>query len=304
VSPVRAAAVLAGLALAGCELQDVSLADVGDEVIAEVVLEAGAFRQLALLHRTLGTGESVRVDGALIEVRDDAGGTLVFQPVDDDVCLDIDADRIGLVVGSCYASSPASSFAIIPEATYTLSITLPDGGRLRGTTTVPAPFEIVEPAAVRCAVPIDSTVELVWKSSPGAWVYVAEAGLVGIRTALEPEGIAVPRDPLRLLGLSITAEDTTIVFPTEFGLFDRADPELGPVLLRIRDGLPPGVSADVVVSAADRNYVNWVRGGRFNPSGMIRVPSVSGDGIGVFGSLVPVHRRFEARSDGELQRCG
>ncbi|MGD8276708.1 MAG: hypothetical protein PVH00_01725, partial [Gemmatimonadota bacterium] len=195
-------------------------------------------------------------------------------------------------------------YTIVPDATYSLAITLGDGRRLEGRTTVPSPFEVVNPAATRCAVPVDSTLELIWRSSPGAWVYVVETSLAGIRTALEPDGIDVPHDPLRLFGLSITAEDTTIVFPTEFGLFDRADAELGPVLLRIRDGLPPGVLADVVVSAADRNYVNWVRGGNFNPSGMIRIPSVSGDGTGVFGSLVPVYRRLESRSDGELQRCG
>jgi len=304
MSAVRAVAVLAALVLSGCELQQISLADVGDEVIAEVILEAGAPRQLALLHRTLGTGETVRVDGAVIEVRDGTGAGLVFGPVDDDVCLDIDADRIGVVVGSCYASPLTSSYSVVPDATYSLAITLSDGGRLEGRTTVPAPFAVVNPAAVRCAVPVDSALELVWTKSPGAWVYVVETSLIGIRAALEAEGIPVTRDPLRLLGLSITAEDTTLVFPTELGLFDRADPEIGPVLLRIRDGLPPGVAADVTVSAADRNYVNWVRGGNFNPSGMIRIPSVSGDGTGVFGSLVPVHRRLESRSAGELQRCG
>jgi hypothetical protein len=304
MSAARAVTTVALLVVAGCELQQISLAEVGDEVIAEVILEAGAPRQLALLHRTLGTGESARVDGALIEVRDSAGVALVFRPAADEVCLDIDPDRIGLVVGSCYASAVASAYDVVPGATYWLAITLPDGGRLQGRTTVPAWFEVVRPPPVRCAVPIDATLELVWRTSPGAWVYVAETSLTGIREALEPDGVDVPRDPLRLLGISVTAGDTTIVFPTEFGLFDRVDPELGPVLLRIRNGLPPGVIADVVVSAADRNYVNWVRGGNFNPSGTIRIPSVSGDGTGVFGSLVPVRRRLESRADGELDRCG
>jgi hypothetical protein len=303
MSTLRGLALLAVLALVGCELQQVSLADVGDEVIAEVILEAGAPRQLALLHRTLGTGETVRVDGAIIEIRDATGASLPFGPVDDDVCLDIDADRIGVTVGSCYGSPLGASYSVVPEATYSLAITLPDGGRLEGRTTLPAPFEVVSPAAVRCAVPVDSAFELVWTKSPGAWVYVVETSLIGIRAALAADGIPVARDPLRLFGLSITAEDTTLVFPTEIGPFDRADPEIGPVLLRIRDGLPPGVAADLTVSAADRNYVNWVRGGNFNPSGMIRIPSVSGDGTGVFGSLVPVHRRIESRPDGQLERC-
>lgn len=44
------------------------------------------------------------------------------------------------------------------------------------------------------------------------------------------------------------------------------------------------------IAAGDRNYVNWLRGGRFNPSGMIRVPSVHGDGTGVFGSVASTRR--------------
>jgi hypothetical protein len=43
------------------------------------------------------------------------------------------------------------------------------------------------------------------------------------------------------------------------------------------------------VAAADRNYINGVRGGSFNPSGPVRISSVVGDAVGVFGSLVPLH---------------
>jgi hypothetical protein len=49
------------------------------------------------------------------------------------------------------------------------------------------------------------------------------------------------------------------------------------------------VIADVTIAAADRNYVNWERGGNFNPSGLIRVASIRGDGTGTFGSMV-THR--------------
>ena len=41
--------------------------------------------------------------------------------------------------------------------------------------------------------------------------------------ALAPQGIAVEEDPLYLLGISVSEEDTTVVFPTEFGVFDRFD---------------------------------------------------------------------------------
>lgn len=301
---LRSIAALLPLATAACELQDVTIAEVGDAVIAEIILQAGAPRQLALLHRTLGTAEGAAVPGAVIEVRDAAGRVMPFEAAPGDVCLDLDQDREGTVAGSCYRSLDNAPFTIQPAGTYSLAITLPDGGRLAGRTTVPGAFAVTVPAAVRCAVPVASTLELEWTAAPGAWVYVVETSLLGIRAALRSAGIDVPRDPLRLFGLAVTGQDTTIVFPTEFGLFDRADPELGPVLLALRNGLPPGVMADVVVAAADRNYVNWVRGGSFNPSGVIRVPSVSGDGTGVFGSLVPEYRRLESRADGALPRCG
>jgi hypothetical protein len=61
-------------------------------------------------------------------------------------------------------------------------------------------------------------------------------------------------------------------------------------LLRLlQTGLPGGTTARVVVAAADRNYINGVRGGSFNPSGPVRISSVVGDGVGVFGSLAPLH---------------
>jgi hypothetical protein len=103
-------------------------------------------------------------------------------------------------------------------------------------------------------------------------------------------GIDVTEDPLVLLGLSISREDTTIVFPGEFGVFDRGDLDRD-LLAFLQRGLPAGASASVVVTAGDRNYVNWVRGGGFNPSGQVRLPSLSGiGGTGVFGSQVV--RRF------------
>jgi hypothetical protein len=119
---------------------------------------------------------------------------------------------------------------------------------------------------------------------------VNETVIVGIKDAFAPLGIDVKSDTLELLGLSISASDTTIVFPGEFGIFSRfeLDQELATSL---QDGLPAGVRAPVMISATDRNYVNWVRGGNFNPSGQVRVPSVRGDGTGVFASSVT--RTFE-----------
>ena len=108
----------------------------------------------------------------------------------------------------------------------------------------------------------------------------------GVRDALEAEGIVadIP-DPLVLRGLAIGDEDTTIVLPAEFGLFDRFS--LNPALiLALQRGIPPGVVFDVTVAAVDQNFVDWVRGGDFNPSGLIRTPSLFGDaGTGALGSM-------------------
>jgi len=85
-----------------------------------------------------------------------------------------------------------------------------------------------------------------------------------------------------------------VVVPTEVGVFDRFsyDQQL---LRAIQGGFPPDVQVHILVAAADRNFVNGVRGGQFNPSGSVRVPSVVGDGVGVFGSIVPLRLVMDVR---------
>ena len=104
-------------------------------------------------------------------------------------------------------------------------------------------------------------------------------------------------------GLSVTSADTSLLFPTELGLFNRFDDEALPILLAIRDGLPPEVSSFVVIAAADRNYVNWVRGGNFNPSGLVQSSSIAGDGAGFFGSLVTRGASISTTSQSSFPPC-
>ncbi|HUF69945.1 MAG TPA: hypothetical protein VMM79_14970 [Longimicrobiales bacterium] len=268
---------------AGCSLTETSLADGNDIVIAELVLRAGdTAPQRAFLYRTIGSGQASVVSGAAIEVSDAAGRAMTFVEVPARNCID---DVMGPVDGTCYIQD-GDAVAILAGSTYSLRITLRDGSVLTGTTTVPGDFEIGTPSDAVCRLDPGTTIDLRWTPARDAWVYVTEAGLNGLAEALAAQGIELEDEPLRLLGLSISREDTTLAFPTGFGLFDRADPAVADALLAIRDGLPPGVRASVVVAAADRNYVNWVRGANFNPSGLVRVPSVRGDGTGVFGSIV------------------
>jgi hypothetical protein len=93
------------------------------------------------------------------------------------------------------------------------------------------------------------------------------------------------------------------VLPGEFGVFERFnyDPDL---FRAIDGGFPEGVDLSVALAAADRNWVNSIRGGNFNPSGLIRISTVVGDGVGVFGSLVVTHIQIPVTTRSGLPRCG
>jgi len=290
------------LLLPACSLTETTLADAQDTVIVELVLRVGdSDVQRAFLYRTLGTGLVSEVPGAVIEVSDAQGSVMTFARTETRRC--ISDDVLGPPDGSCYIEV-GNAFDVRPGGTYTMRVTLRDGSVITGRTTVPGDFEMTRPVTNICRLTPGQAVDLHWTMADGAWVYVAEAELGGLAAALEPSGIELNEDPLRLLGLAISREDTTLAFPGGFGLFDRADPDVADALLAIRDGLPAGVRAGVVVAAADRNYVNWVRGGNFNPSGLVRVPSVQGDGTGLFGSVVLKSRVLTTVASSTAEPCG
>lgn len=284
--------------LAACDLQEITVAESDDFVVAEITLRAGDTVQYAFLHRTLQTGSSGAVDGAVVEVTDASGAVLPFAKTDQADCL---SDDITNAAGTCYASTRAD-YSIKPGQTYSLRIRLPDGGVMTSVTRVPSGFQLTRPTVPVCSLAPNTVLPIAWTVSDDAWVYVSETLLNNLTPALSAQGITLDEDPLLLFGLSFSNQDTTILFPTQFGLFQRFDEGLTAALIAIQRGLPPGVVADVTVAAADRNYVNWERGGNFNPSGLIRVASVRGAGTGTFGSIVP--RRFVARTDtGSFPAC-
>jgi hypothetical protein len=305
---MRRMALLAGavLPLAACELREITIALPQDIVVAEVVLQQGERVQTAYLHRTLSPRGSARVFDATVSVHDEERDSTISYFADaDSLCLS-PAPPGGLAgTGTCYFARGRADM-VRPGATYTLRVGLTDRPDLVGSTRVPAAFDIVAPAAERCRLPPDTSFRLAWTPSQGAWVYVAQARFDGLVGALRAGGVPVPPEltdePLDLLGLAIGSSDTTLLFPGGFGLFDRADDSLHPILLALRAGVPAGVATTVAIAAADRNYVNWVRGGSFNPSGTVRVPSVTGGGTGVFGSLV-VRRRVLDTGEAALPPC-
>lgn len=273
-------------AAAGCELQEVTVAEPDDLVVVEAIAQyrpSGGSRIFVILHRSFGPGDGT-VPGADVRVTraDGSGVQLSEMPTLGPCLVEGASPESDPARGTCYRAEPV---VLAPGGALRLDIETERGERLEAETVVPGLFGFRRPATLlgRCTLEPDRPFELSWGPSEGAWAYVAETEIFGLPAALEPLGITLDVDPLYLLGLSVGRADTTIVFPSEFGVFDRFDLDRD-VALYLQGGVPPATASRVTVAAVDRNYTNWVRGGNFNPSGTVRVPSVRGDGTGFFGS--------------------
>ena len=280
------AATLSALVL-GCELQEVTVVEVENVVVAEAYALVGVpspgfgidNRLVVFLGSTVGGQPDPALEAARVDVRRSGGGRYRLQRVPVENCV---SDRARERPGVCYDGG-FDAINIRPGDELALEIRLPDGRRLEANTRVPGAFE-VEDDISECRLAPDTPFEVRWTQAAGASAYVNETRIDGLDNALAPEGITAP-EQLYLLGLAVSVSDTTIVFPGEFGVFDRFDLDQA-LTVRLQRGLPEGAAALVAISAADANYVNWARGGNFNPSGQVRIPSVRGDGTGVFGSVV------------------
>jgi len=292
--PAFAAAWLLVAAAAGCELAEVVTVEAEDLLVVEAVLHAGEGMQRIVLHRALRDGTVPGERGAEVRVESEEGRIFRFLEASRDECLGLDSteDDGGALDGIDLACYVAQGAVPQPGQAYILDVTTVRGERLEGETVVPGPFRWRSPALPfgleRCVLPAGESLKLTWSRSEGAWAYIGELEIEGMEEVLAARGVEadIP-SPLRLTGLAISESDTTLTLPRDFGLFQRGSIPLD-VLLALQQGLPEGTSARLVLAAADRNYVNAVRGGAFNPSGTVRVPSVRGDGTGVFASLVPL----------------
>lgn len=282
--------------LAGCTIADVTVPPSEDRLVIEAVLRTDREQQIILLHRSVQGNASGEASDAEVVVTTELGQRVVFSPNAgrcfemDPVYLQYDSLRVH---ASCYVSAPEDGNWVVPGQTYDLTVRTPQGEEARSRTTTPgafrvhgirtasAPFEL----APVCRLQPNTPLVVSWSPSPGAWGYLAPLTLFGLSRTL-PSSLNPP-DPMELVGLAITARDTQLVLPAEFGVFERF--QYNQELLRaLQGGLPAGTMAQVVIAAADRNYINGVRGGNFNPSGQVRISSIVGDGVGVFGSLTPL----------------
>ena len=292
--------------VAACELQEITVARSEDVVVAEVYLssDVNGVSGTAWIHRTLGNaGSRQEMSAADVFLRAESRvSTVRLRLAEPSVCA---GDELpDDFPGSCFFAGPLDPRYFGPGSFVEAIIRLPDGGRITGQTRVPGRYELLSPRTNRrrmCSVEPAQRLTVEWTRAQGAWAYISETQIINLTAALEDTNIEVEEDPLLLVGLSISETDTTIVFPSEFGLFDR--PNLGRDLaLVLQEGLPFGTQAEVVIAAADRNYVNWVRRGVFNPSGIVRTPSLHGDGTGVFGSVV--RQRFTVDAGLDLPKPG
>ena len=277
------ALVLLGAGAAACELEEITLVDAEDVVVAEVYVNLASDPEdnevRAFLHRTVGTGTSVEdLFDARITIRRSDGLSFLVPGAAVEDCVET---APLLEPGACFLVDDATTTVLSPGDIFELDILLADGGIIFGATQVPGRFDLPYPET--CRLPPDVLMDVRWSRSDRAWAYLNETSIRDLPAALEPEGIEAKDDPLYLLGLSVADSDTSIVFPSQFGVFNRLDLDQD-VALRLQRGLPAGSRAQISITAVDRNYVNWARGGNFNPSGQVRIASLRGAGTGVFGA--------------------
>jgi len=317
-SPRRCASRATGSALAfalllatsGCELTEVTLAEPTDLVVAEVLIQHFDTTVLAsaLLYATQGSKDPGRVRDARVVLTPEGEDAVVLPRVDPSQCLDF-VPREPVTEAACYASRSALAH-LGPERHVDLTITLPDGAEIRGSTRTVGAFDVAGRARMAtgpgglplCYLPAETPFELTWTRSEGAWGYIIESWLHGLPKALAAEGITTRQDPLLLIGVSLAASDTTIVFPSQVGLAERLDDD-NDVLRALQDGLPAGASATIYIVAADRNFVRWFRGASFNPVGAERISSLTGDGFGYFGSTAMRGIAVTTALSSDVPRC-
>ena len=312
------AIVSVSLAAAGCELTEVTVELPPDVIVAEVQVvltldledDEPSLTAWTLLHRTYQPEGAPSLSGAVVTVSGEEGDTvrLVEQAGIEPCLLPDTVEDFSSPGAACYrAEATPAPFA--PGEVLSLQIRAADGRVLTGASLVPGAFSMtgLTQENGQCRMQPDTNNRFQWTPSDDSWAYITDARLEGLAAALASRGINAP-DTLYLAGVSIGREDTDIVFPRNLGVFDffDADEDGREVIRALKMGLPEGTRAGVAVTAVDRNWVNWARGGNFNPSGEVRIPSVFGEGTGMFGTAIQrrVRIRSSLRGEGEPPRCG
>ena len=252
------------------------------------------------------------VPGAAVRITGASGRSLSLVEEEDPLgtCTVLPEDLYGVdgplgTIGSCHTATEA--FAVFaPGEVLTLAVTTPDGAVLEGTSRMPDAFVpqglLVEDG--RCRVEPDTGYRFAWAPVEGAWAHVGEAEITGLSPSLWSSS-----DPLYLpvTVLGRGRDVTDMVFPRDFLLELLSDVDNVELHRTLDAGLPGGARADVTIAALDRNWANWIREGRLNINGETVIPSVFGDGTGMFGTAVRWKVEVESRAAagaGDVPLCG
>ena len=193
--------LLLGLALSGCELDEVTLAQPEDIPVVEAYIRVGDGEDQisAFVHWTLGTRPARDLLALGVSLTGEDGVAIPLFPEAFSECL-----REGLeedVEGVCYSVGSWAEGRFEPGTRVELEILFEDGGVIRGATVIPDSISLIQPAAGgQCALPPGRNLEFVWSRSPGVWAYSAETEISDLRSALASEGIVVETDSVALLG--------------------------------------------------------------------------------------------------------
>lgn len=295
------------VALGACDLDEVTIPSGDDTLIVEAVLRSGAPVQRVLLHRTID-GPVVRGEpGAEVIVVSASGDTLAFAERSQSDCIASDTPPHD-TEASCYLAENVPASWIEPGVEYELHVHTTRGEHAFGRTQVPDDFAMVGlpthgpgGGGYHCTLPPQQSVDLFWTASPTASAYLSELQASGLRDALADAGIPDIPEPLTLTGVSVSSTDTTINLPSAYGVEERW--ELDQDLLRaVKDGFPEGVRLAVVVAAGDKNLTDSYRE-EVGLTGLVRGPSVTGDGTGVFGSMVPLSLDIDVANGAAEDSC-
>ena len=242
-----------------------------------------------------------RVQGASVRIVDRSGRSLQLEelPSEREVCR----AQHATTSGTCYAAAAPSAY-FAPLAELSLQVALPDGRQLFGTSTIPGLFTPSRLALRdgRCRAEPETNYRIEWDPVEGAWAHIAEAEFTGLRSNLWSSP-----HPLHLSAAWMASyPDYRMGFPRKL-LEEDVPWNARKAARRLESGLPWGVTARLAVAAIDRNWANWIRPGQVHWAGDVPVPSVFGDGTGMFGTAVRWTATIESRDaedeDG-LVDCG
>ena len=195
-------------------------------------------------------------------------------------------------VGTCYAASVASAH-FAPLAELSLQVALSDGRQLFGTSTMPGLITPARPSLKdgRCRADPETNYRIRWGPIRNAWAHIAEAHFKGLRHNLWES-----QDPLYLSNAWMAAPSYRAEMGFPRTLIEGDVPfNARKAARRLESGLPWGVTVDLAVAAIDRNWANWIRPGQVHVAGEVPVPSVFGDGTGMFGTAVRWTATIESR---------